>query len=63
MDPDSCIGYFMQNHLRQECIPVGCVPPEAVAVPRGSPPGTLREEAPPWEEASPSMRMKKQEFC
>ena len=27
-------------HEQQECIPVGCVPPAAVAVRRGSPPGS-----------------------
>ena len=42
----------------QECIPVGCVPSAAVAVPGGSPPGTPRgstsqEEAPPLEETPP----------
>ena len=32
--------------MKQECIPVGCVPPAAVAV-QGSPPGTPREADPP----------------
>ena len=31
---------------KQECIPVGCVPPGAVAVLRGSPPGTPHTPTP-----------------
>ena len=33
--------------LKQGCIPVGCVPPAAVAIWGGSPPGTPQEQAPP----------------
>ena len=38
-----------QRHLKQECIPVGCVLSAAVAVrgEGGSPPGTPRGQAPP----------------
>ena len=36
---------------RQECIPVGCVLPAAVAIQRGSLPGTPRDQAPPWNQA------------
>ena len=35
-----------QKDFKQECIPVGCVPPAAVAV-RGSPPGAPGKQAPP----------------
>ena len=45
-----------QKVNKQECIPVGCVPPTAVAVLGGSPPGTPQEEAPPREEAPPPRR-------
>ena len=31
---------LVQKKKKQECIPIGCVPPVAVAVPGGSPPGT-----------------------
>ena len=45
------------NSSKQECIPVGCVPPAAVAVPRGSLPGTPhpKEQSPP-EQAPPGTR-------
>ena len=35
--------------LKQECIPVGCVPPAAVAVPGVSPPGTPHRSRHPLE--------------
>ena len=51
---------------KQECIPIGCVPPAAVAVwgmsPPGSPPGPdhippgvgiPQDQALPWDQASP----------
>ena len=43
--------YFLEYHVKghyfkQECIPVGCVPPTAVAVMGGSPPGTPRPGTP-----------------
>ena len=41
----------------QECIPVGCVPPAAVAVLGGSPPGTPSpEQTPPGAEPPPGTR-------
>ena len=40
-------GLRGQSITQQECIPVGCVPPAAVAAPGGSPQGTIPEEAPP----------------
>ena len=48
---------------KQECIPVGCVPPAAVVIPGGlhqAPPGAdpqsrpPQEQAPPWEQAPQS---------
>ena len=43
---------FDKTTKKQECIPVGCVPPTAVAVPGGSPPGTpLGAGTPPPEQA------------
>ena len=58
---------FMQIYGQQECIPVGCIPPAAVAIRGGSPPGTPLEQipprtrhppfpadqAPPWDQAPP----------
>ena len=38
---------------QQECIPVGCVPPAAVAVLGGSPPGTPPGPGTPLDQASP----------
>ena len=42
------------SNTKQECIPVGCVPPAAVAV-GGSPPAppdqAPQEQAPPWDQA------------
>ena len=50
--------------LKQECIPVGCVPPAAVAVPGGSPgrgglqaPGTPPGADPPADTPPPINRM------
>ena len=45
----------------QECIPVGCVPPAAVAIwgsPHQAPPGadTPQDQTPPWDQASPRSR-------
>ena len=34
----NCYISGVQNYVQQECIPVGCVPPAAVAVPGGSTP-------------------------
>ena len=39
-------GVLLTSRSLQECIPVGCVPAAAV----GSPPGTPRNQAPPWEQ-------------
>ena len=40
MDPPLKCALPINRITKQECIPVGCVPPAAVAVPGGSPPGT-----------------------
>ena len=56
MSPSPCPIYFHlcavfgQNYAKQECILVGCVPPAAVAVPGGSPPGT---PTPPQKQTPP----------
>ena len=41
------------NIVEQECIPVGCVPPETVAVGGWSPPGTPSGLCTPWEQTTP----------
>ena len=41
------------NIVEQECIPVGCVPPETVAVGGWSPPGTPPGLCTPWEQTTP----------
>ena len=51
----------MQFQFQQECIPVGCVPPAAVAVPgvstRHPPgPGTSLDRATPRDQAHPGTR-------
>ena len=41
--------------LKQECIPVGCVPPAVVAVPGGLQAGGVsRHQAPPREQTPPT---------
>ena len=40
------MGPTIKKICEQECISVGCVPPAALAVPRGSPPGTSLDQAP-----------------
>ena len=64
-----CFGFCFRSSckipkIKQECIPVGCVPPAAVAVPGGAPPctppGTRHphppDQAPPREQAPPLPR-------
>ena len=41
-------NFLLKQYNKQECIPVGCVLPTAVAIPGGSPPDT-----PPWEQTLP----------
>ena len=44
-------GFFKADHIgEQECIPVGCVPPAAVAVPGGLHQEPSPDQAPPWEQ-------------
>ena len=60
-----CAIKFKSNN-EKECIPVGCVPPTAVAIQGGlhqAPPGNRhppdrhpRDQAPPWEQAPPTPR-------
>ena len=56
------VTYFL-NFYKQECIPVGCVPPAAVSVGEGvTPPGTPPEQTtppgadnPPWKQTPPTV--------
>ena len=43
-------GYGIKRNFKQECIPVGCVPPAAVAVHQAAP----RTRHLPWDQAPPS---------
>ena len=46
----------MQFQFQQECIPVGCVPPAAVAVPLGLHQAPPLDQAPLWTRQPPGTR-------
>ena len=48
--------FVSKIRIKQECIPVGCVPPAAVAV-GGSPSGTPRDQTPPGPGQNPTLPM------